>query len=756
MVRKTIEEIPTGIDDSYGVDFRRIDEQPEEDRQLAKRAVSFIYCARRTLRLEELRHALAVEAGDTELDETALPETDILLSVSAGLIRVDQSSNTTGLVHYTLQQYLERNCEKLLPDPQIRLARVCLTYLSFDVFDGGSYSDGRALEQRLQVYRFLDYAACNWGHHVDENGSLLESVLKYLGNDQKLSCFVQVLYLIPNRTNDSYNRFPKHYGPLHVAAYWGMDKVLSRLLAKGMDIDTKDSYGATALHVAAKHGYESVVRLLLQNEATINAENENGETALYWAARNGHTSVVELLVTKKANVMTKDNEGWSALDWAVIGEKNDVVKVLLEQGFDAESDEKYGALYLAAGEGHDGTVQMLLDDGANVNEKDWMGSTALDWAAPGGHEMTVRVLLRNGCDLNSRDRYDNSPLHWAIQHKSVVQLLLEKGADVNAKNDCGQTALCWVARDGPLVVAQILLVDYSADVDIQDNHGCTALHGAALRGREEMLRLLLKQGANPNIKDKDGWTSLHVATLKGYEAIVKVLSERLDDGGAILEWVASQRQHQEKRYMIGEILEKKAEGSTVLTGLRVAVSERHLTRLQALLDKGADIDSMDVGGYTALTLAAYYGYGDAVVLLLRNGADVNMCGSREWPPLHWACEQKETAVVQLLIENGADVNANKNGWTAMLLAAKTECLPTVQSLLENGANINAQDYHGRRALHWAAGAGHRNMVWLLAEKKADLNAVDRWGRTALMWAVGNMQAEAFLLLDIGADAEARA
>jgi len=58
MVRKTIEEMPTGIDDSYGVDFNRIDEQPEEDRQLAKRALSFIFCARRTLRLEELRHAL--------------------------------------------------------------------------------------------------------------------------------------------------------------------------------------------------------------------------------------------------------------------------------------------------------------------------------------------------------------------------------------------------------------------------------------------------------------------------------------------------------------------------------------------------------------------------------------------------------------------------------------------------------------------------------------------------------------------------
>jgi hypothetical protein len=47
-----------------------------------------------------------VEAKDTELDATAFPETEILLNISSGLVRIDEKSGTAGLVHYTLQEYL--------------------------------------------------------------------------------------------------------------------------------------------------------------------------------------------------------------------------------------------------------------------------------------------------------------------------------------------------------------------------------------------------------------------------------------------------------------------------------------------------------------------------------------------------------------------------------------------------------------------------------------------------------------------------
>lgn len=119
--------------------------------------------------------------------------------------------------------------------------------------------------------------------------------------------------MIPKRTSEWQNCFPKQFGPLHVSAYWGLDEVSGQLLQHGIDINNLDNYGQTAPQVAAKRGYESIVRLLLQDDASVNIENDSGETALYWAARNGHESIVQLLVAEGASVTTEDNEGWRLL-----------------------------------------------------------------------------------------------------------------------------------------------------------------------------------------------------------------------------------------------------------------------------------------------------------------------------------------------------------------------------------------------------------------------------------------------------------
>ena len=109
-VRKSLDALPTGVYGFYEDAIKRIEDQPQGDRQLAKKALSYIFCARRPLNVEELRHALSVEAGDTELDETTFPETEILLNISAGLIRVDEKSSTIGLV-----LILSRNICKGIP-----------------------------------------------------------------------------------------------------------------------------------------------------------------------------------------------------------------------------------------------------------------------------------------------------------------------------------------------------------------------------------------------------------------------------------------------------------------------------------------------------------------------------------------------------------------------------------------------------------------------------------------------------------------
>jgi ankyrin repeat domain-containing protein 50 len=94
-------DLPKGVFEFYREAMKRIEDQ-NYDSQLARRALSYIFCARRPLNVEELRHVLAVEAKDTKLDTTAFPKTKILLNISASLVRINEKSSTVELVHYTL------------------------------------------------------------------------------------------------------------------------------------------------------------------------------------------------------------------------------------------------------------------------------------------------------------------------------------------------------------------------------------------------------------------------------------------------------------------------------------------------------------------------------------------------------------------------------------------------------------------------------------------------------------------------------
>ncbi|WEW59218.1 hypothetical protein PRK78_004687 [Emydomyces testavorans] len=758
-VRKAIKALPMGIYETYEAAIHRIEKEGEENCETVKRALSYIYCARRPLTVEELLHALAVEPNDTGLDEDAAPETDFLLSASAGLIRIDEKRSIIGLVHHTLQEYFDANPEKLLPEPEAEFGKICLSYLSFDVFKEGPCTDGETLNKRLQDYRFLDYASHNWGHHVmsmhiDEQTNL---IVPYLEDSAKLSSSVQVLHLTPSRKKDWYNRFPNRFGPLHAAAYWNLEHIMSNFLESGVDVNSQDSHGATALHVASKQGHTKVVELLLNEGTDIDIQNESGETALYWAARNGQEETVGLLLLNGAKVLP-DNEGWNALSWAIVGGHIEVVKVLLDQSadLDVQHDGRHKALYLAAEEGHDKIVQVLLDNGVDVNAQDHLKSTALDFAVAAGHETAVRALLRNGAAVNLKDIYDNSALHWAVLYETIMRLLLEHGADAQAQNDCEQTALCWAAQGGSVAVAR-MLIEANADVNTRDRLGLTPLHRAALRGCKAMVELLLEYGADPNLKDQDDWTPLHGACLQQHEAVVQILLDEVDNGRAILEWAILLQGNEKKKGLLAKRIAKKMEGSTVLTGLREAAQETQVGRLRVILEKGADIDAKDPGGWTALAVAAFEGSQEAVQLLLEEGAKVNIRGSDQWTPLWYAIDRGHEAAMSLLIEYGADVNASAFGTTPLMLAVEKQSMAMVETLIRVGADLNAQDYRGQTALHMAALLGLEEIMLLLARKGADLNVRNDMGKTALMLAVENQeQTIVKLLLGIGADVQEEA
>jgi hypothetical protein len=107
-VRVALDNLPNELDDTYSEAMLRIQSQDEEDAQFAERVLYWISYAYTPLTVVEIRHALAVEAGDADIDEEALPDKDTLISVCAGLVTVDQESNIIRLVHYTTQEYFER------------------------------------------------------------------------------------------------------------------------------------------------------------------------------------------------------------------------------------------------------------------------------------------------------------------------------------------------------------------------------------------------------------------------------------------------------------------------------------------------------------------------------------------------------------------------------------------------------------------------------------------------------------------------
>ena len=101
---RTLSTGSEALDFMYIFGMERIQGQALHIAELAKRVLSWITCARRPLTTSELQHALAVEAGQSELNQDNLEEIDIMVSVCAGLVTVDQESDIIRLVHYTTQE----------------------------------------------------------------------------------------------------------------------------------------------------------------------------------------------------------------------------------------------------------------------------------------------------------------------------------------------------------------------------------------------------------------------------------------------------------------------------------------------------------------------------------------------------------------------------------------------------------------------------------------------------------------------------
>ncbi|MCP4624633.1 MAG: hypothetical protein GY850_14050 [bacterium] len=169
-------------------------------------------------------------------------------------------------------------------------------------------------------------------------------------------------------------------------------------------------------------------------------------------------------------------------------------------------------------------IKSLVDDGADVNERDKLGETPLHVAAMSGYREIASLLLENGADLNAGDVRGLTPVHMAAWrgNRDMVDLLLNHGADINARDKDGLTPMHTAALDGRKETVA-LLIDKGADVNAKSKKSLTPLHAAALSGDRETVSLLIDKGADVNARSEDGLTPLDIASRRDHQEVALLL-----------------------------------------------------------------------------------------------------------------------------------------------------------------------------------------------------------------------------------------
>lgn len=249
------------------------------------------------------------------------------------------------------------------------------------------------------------------------------------------------------------------------------------------------------------------------------------------------------------------------LDAADCGDVS-AVRALLDEGADVHNE---GTLIMAAQNGHDDVVQLLLDRAANPDLSTHNGVTALSQAAMNGHAKVVEALLAKGARVEARLADGATPLLLAAQngHLWAVQALLDRGADVHARTSDGGTPLIQASHKRHNEIVRVLLT-CGADVRAAQADGTTALHLAAKAGSSEIVIALLGCGANTNTKMSNGATALMLAAVEGHRDVAAALlaggaNPRIKLGNVTAQMMAQHEGHHELAQLLEPPLRGPAE-----------------------------------------------------------------------------------------------------------------------------------------------------------------------------------------------------
>jgi len=400
-VRTKLQRLPTTLTATYDDAMLRIQNQEPDRERLAFKTLAWVSYAFRSLSLRELQHALAIEPGDTELDEELMIDGQSITALCAGLVVVDQGTNQVTLVHCSTKHYFAEIRHVRFPYFHASITLSCATYLTLKALVNASIWD------MVQKFPLACYAAQYMGDHARQNPedalepSILETICQLLSHPDKrkpLLALLDGLDLIRSgfysssmpasrirSMSGTYESMEGEIGSLFETNLSIAEKLsladLENPFVDSGDVSVKDRSSSvstmtkvdtesstqsgaiefehsvleidswetkirasripevTALHLAASMGLAKVASMLLKQTPNFDAVDETGKTALAVAIERGFEKAVEFLVNSGACVDLRLHHGQAVLLLVTERNWNDVGEIIVQRAHSTIGEE---------------------------------------------------------------------------------------------------------------------------------------------------------------------------------------------------------------------------------------------------------------------------------------------------------------------------------------------------------------------------------------------------------------------------------
>jgi len=397
------------------------------------------------------------------------------------------------------------------------------------------------------------------------------------------------------------------------------------------------------------------------------------------------------------------------------------------------------------------TLMTMIDEGFDVDYHAFGHRPPLIVAVMLQRTRIVETLLQYGADPNLADRDGETPLHFAVKlgDPETVLQLLQYGARPHTDNGEGVTPLSIAKKQKSRTLLSLLeevrpVYDIPAEPDLftlaaegnlyaivhaeatppelakRDAQNRTLLHHAVFGNNPKLITYLLNKGLFIDAADLHGITPVIIAA--SHPKFVRLLEKLL------------------QRY---PTLEHRTDNHA--TALTIALRNGNPEGAALLIRHGANLLTYD-GLHTPLTLVhrgietypeVADSYRDLLRRMLDRGAHTDIPTNRAgWTPLfHTVARRQDEGIknhLHLLVQLGSDVNyCDKNGRTALMVAASMGRQYAVEVLINNYADIDRIDLYGWSALMLAVYYNHIGVCRFLCECGCDVNRISSQGMSAM-------------------------